>query len=114
MRRLALVLMTSVMLLSCFSGCMDDRIRRQVSLLNVKTKTAASEYDTAKTPEEKDVVAKAYFKDAPAMTQVIDDYAYRRKPQVTAPAPTVEKKGGLPGAVEGVGHKLKKFFIGGE
>lgn len=88
MRRVIFSLMSLAVMLTCLTGCMDDRIRRQVSLLNAKTKTAASEYEEADTPEKKDTVAKGYFKTAPQMTQVLDDYAYRRKPQVTAPAET--------------------------
>lgn len=62
------------------SGCMDDRIRRQTSLLDIKTKTAAHDFSVAITPEARIEIAQDYFKDAPAMTEVLVDYAFSQQP----------------------------------
>ncbi len=93
-------------LLLILAGCVDERMKRQASLLNVKTDTAAEEFKAAPTSDAKVEVAKAYFENAPAMTQVISDYLCGVKP-----AP-VQTTGGLPNAVKGVGNKMTRFFKG--
>jgi len=70
-------------------GCTDVRIKRQASLLNVETKTAAVELENAKTDAEKVKVAKQFFKVAVPQTQVLEDYMFGREPSGPAPvAPT--------------------------
>jgi len=57
------------------SGCaVDDRVKRASTVLNAKTQVASNELDKADTPEAKVKVAEDYFKTAPAMTQVLQDY----------------------------------------
>ncbi len=103
--RLKLMLIgLAVSILILLPGCMDDRIRRQISLLNVKTQTARDEFNAVPTAEEKNNVASTYFNDAPAMTQVLEDYAFKRQPTVIS----------LPVAVKGVGHKMSRFFRGAQ
>jgi hypothetical protein len=78
-----------ITLLVLLTGCpKDERIKRQSSLLNVKTQVTAKEFNDAPTPEKKVEVAKEYFDTAPKMTQVLDDYMAGREP---APAPTPSK-----------------------
>jgi hypothetical protein len=67
-----LVLIPLVLLFA--SGCVDDRVKRASSVLNAKTQVANEEFDKATTPEAKIKVANDYFKTAPAMTQVLQDY----------------------------------------
>jgi len=75
-----------VTVLVLLTGCpKDDRIKRQASLLNVKTQVTAKEYKEAPTPEKKVEIATEFFNTAPKMTQVLDDYMFGREP---APAPT--------------------------
>jgi PBP1b-binding outer membrane lipoprotein LpoB len=77
MKKLALVALLALIL----TGCIDDRIKRQSSLLNVKTQVAAKEYKAADTPDKKVAVADEYFRTAPAMTQIMDDYMQGKDPQ---------------------------------
>ena len=65
------------------TGCTDDRIKRQASLLDAKTKVAKKEYNAATTPETKCKVADEYFRNADQMTDVIAAYMYGRKPTDT-------------------------------
>jgi len=88
MKRRRLFLLLPLLCLS-LSGCVDDRIKRASSLLNVKTQVAAKEFEAATTPALKAEVAKRYFDNAPTMTQVLEDYMFGRKPQSQPlPAPT--------------------------
>jgi hypothetical protein len=64
-------------------GCADARLKRQASLLNVKTHVARDEYNAAPTPEAKLVVADAYFRNAADMTQIVENGLFGRPP--TAP-----------------------------
>lgn len=77
MRKLFFVALLALVM----TGCIDDRIKRQGSLLNVKTQVAAKEYKAADTPDNKNAVADEYFRTAPAMTQVMDDYLQGKDPQ---------------------------------
>jgi hypothetical protein len=73
-------------LLFVLTGCpADARIKRQSSLLNVKTKVAADEFKKAVKPEEKLKVAEVWFETAPKMTQVLDDYMQGKKPEGPKP-----------------------------
>jgi hypothetical protein len=73
-------LLITVLLVS-FSGCETDaRIKRQASLLNVKTQVTAEEYRKADTPAKKLEIADEFFRTAPKMTQVLDDYMSGREP----------------------------------
>ena len=63
------------------SGCIDDRIKRESSVLNAKTQVANEEFDKATTPEAKIQIAKDYFRTAPAMTQVLQDYLTGAQPK---------------------------------
>jgi hypothetical protein len=77
------------LLLVCFAlvGCIDDRIKRASSVVNAKTQVAAKEFAAAPTDPAKVEVAKRYFDNAPALTQVLDDYLAGRKPApVVVPA----------------------------
>jgi len=88
MQKFALVVLLALALAGC---SIDDRVKRQGSLLNIKTSVAAKEYKAADTPEKKVVVADEYFRSAPAMTQVLDDYLQGKdpqKPQVDPVSPT--------------------------
>lgn len=87
----------AVLLLSLFlCGCpADSRVKRQASLLNVKTATAAAEFKAAPTDADKVKVADEYFRSAPLMTQVVEDWFFNRKPQGPAELPAelpAEKK----------------------
>lgn len=76
-------------LLVLMTGCPKDaRIKRQTSLVNVKTQVTAKEFKEAPTPEKKVEIATEFFDTAPKMTQVLDDYMSGREP---APAPTPGK-----------------------
>jgi hypothetical protein len=78
-----------ITLLVLMTGCpKDERIKRQSSLLNTKTQVTAKEYEEAPTPEKKVEIATEFFKTAPKMTQVLDDYMFGREP---APVPTPTK-----------------------
>lgn len=78
-----------LILVVLLAGCEKDaRIKRQSSLLNVKTQVTAKEFNEAPTPEKKVEIAKEFFDTAPKMTQVLDDYMAGREP---APAPTPTK-----------------------
>lgn len=85
MRKFMVVILFA--LVTCVGCSKDARIKRQVSLLNVKTQVAAAEYKEAKTPEAKDKVATEYFNTAPKMTQVVEDYMFGREPQEPKPTP---------------------------
>lgn len=85
MRKLSVSLAVLALCL-LLTGCpADARIQRQSSLLNVKTKVAAEEFKAAATPEAKVKVAETWFENAPAMTQVLDDYLQGKKPQGPKP-----------------------------
>lgn len=75
---LFLSLLGGVMLLSL--GCIDPRMKREISLTNVMVSTAAEEFKKSTTDGAKLKVAQDYFEVAPAHTQVIEDYAFGRKP----------------------------------
>lgn len=81
-------LLAALLLLGILSGCIDDRIKRQGSLLNVKTQVTANEFNAAATPAEKLKIAGTYFESAPKMTQIMDDYLQGRKPVNSAPVVT--------------------------
>lgn len=71
MKQFILILVTLLFV----SGCaVDDRVKRASTVLNAKTQVASNELDKADTPEAKVKVAEDYFKTAPAMTQVLQDY----------------------------------------
>lgn len=57
-------------------------MKREVSLVNVMTSTAAEEFKKAPTDAAKVKVAQDYFDVAPKHTQVIDDCVFGRKPAV--------------------------------
>ena len=89
MRHFHFILVTGLLIL-VIGGCeADARIKRQTSLVNTKTQVAASEYQQADTPVKKLVVADEYFRTAPKMTQVLEDYMFGREPapDTSAPAP---------------------------
>jgi hypothetical protein len=89
MRRLC-VSLAVLSLCLLLTGCpADARIKRQSSLLDVKTKVAAEEFKAAATPEAKIKVAETWFETAPKMTQVLDDYLHGRKPTGPKPGTTV-------------------------
>jgi hypothetical protein len=90
MRRVAATF-AALFLLAFLTGCpADARIKRQASLLNVKTAVASEEFKAAATPEAKVKVAETWFENAPKMTQVLDDYLQGKKPQAPKPpAPPV-------------------------
>jgi len=69
-----------VIILVIGSGCIDSRIKRAASLVNVKTTVEAREFEIAKTPEEKLKIAETHFKTLPPLTQVLDDYMQGKKP----------------------------------
>jgi len=87
-----------LLLLGLVAGCAkDDRAKQASNLLNVMTQTAASEYETAPTPPDKDAVATEYFKQAPQFTQGLDDYMHDRPPttlDVPIPAPAPQMQSG--------------------
>jgi len=69
-----------VVMVAGVSGCIDPRIKREVSLINVMTVTAAEEFNAATTPEAKVQAAKEFLDVAPKHTQVLEDYVFGRKP----------------------------------
>ena len=101
MRKAKLILVAAVLVLA--AGCVDARIKRQASMLNVKTGVATSEFANAKTDADKIKVANNYFLKGPNgepsaqdMTQVLEDYAFGRQPVVVpppAPAPAPATNG---------------------
>lgn len=70
-----------VIILIIGSGCIDSRIKRAASLVNVKTTVESKEFSDAKTSEEKLKIAENHFKTLSPLTQVLDDYMQGRKPQ---------------------------------
>ena len=80
-------ILLAVSLLLFVTGCFDERIKREASLLNTATIVAAKEFSAATDDKKKIEIARNYFQDAPAMTQVLEDYLYARQP---APAPVVQ------------------------
>jgi len=85
MRKILAALALTVLL----TGCVDDRIKRQISLTNTRTQVAAKEFNEAATPEEKVKVADRYINGVPErevpgmkhMTQVADDYFQGKDPK---------------------------------
>lgn len=71
---LGVILMISV-------GCVDPRIKREISLINVMTSTAAEEFKEAPDDAAKVKVADDFFQVAPKHTKVVDDYIFGRKPE---------------------------------
>ena len=71
----------------CLSSCVDSRVKREASLLNVKTHVATTEYNQAVTPADKCKVADEYFRDAQDMSQIINDGLLGNKPTPATPSP---------------------------
>lgn len=83
-------LMVFALVLVCCTSCeQDSRIKRQAALVNTKTQVTADEFNKADTPEKKVSIATEFFRTAPRMTQVLDDYMCGREPapDTSAPAP---------------------------
>ncbi len=78
--------LAAIVCLLLLTGCVDSRLKRQASLLNIKTNVATSEYKTAATPDAKLAVADEYFRNAADMTQLVEDGIFGRKPTMGVPA----------------------------
>lgn len=74
----------AVVLVLSLAGCLDSRIKRASSLVNVKTQVEAKEFNEAKTDAEKLQIAKRHFETLPPYTQVLDDYMHGRDVAPTA------------------------------
>jgi len=82
-----LLILFALVLTTILYGCVDARMRRAASLVNVKTQTDATEFSTVKTDAEKIVVAKRHFESLPKFTQVLDDYCHGKQPTGPIPEP---------------------------
>lgn len=87
-------LLLAILMVS-FTGCqIDGRTKRQASLLNTKVQVTADEYKKAETPAKKVEIADEFFRTAPKMTQVLEDYMFGREPApdtTVPPTPTPDK-----------------------
>jgi hypothetical protein len=71
------------------SGCTDTRVKRQISLMDVKTNVTAEEFNKAPTDQEKIRIADKYFNGAPEksvpgmkhMTSAVNSYFNHKNPE---------------------------------
>lgn len=73
------------------TGCVDARVKRASNAMKIATEQAKKDLDNAKTDEERKAIVDMYFKHAPQIAQVIDDYLNGRKPAVDLVDPVTTK-----------------------
>lgn len=82
-------LFAALFLVVLLTGCTDARIKRQISLMDVKTHVTAEEFSKAPTDQEKLQIAEKYFNGVPEkrvpgmkhMTTVVNSYFNSKDPE---------------------------------